>query len=69
MAYRRKGTRFRKKAGKTGRRLVKYGGKIITAGHAAKCVGKGFKGCSKTEITAVVEVVQRMAAAAKRRRS
>lgn len=48
--------------------LVKVGGKVVTVGHAAKCVGKGFKGCSATEIKAVVEVVRRMALAAKRRK-
>ena len=47
--------------------LVKLGGKVVTVGHAAKCVGKGFKGCSAKEITAVVEVVRRMAVAAKRK--
>lgn len=53
---------------KTTKGLVKFGGKVVTAGHAAKCIGKGFKGCSATEITAIVKVVTRMANAAKRKR-
>ena len=53
--------------GKRASGLVKVGGKVVTIGHAAKCVGKGFKGCSAKEITAVVEVVRRMAVAAKRK--
>lgn len=61
MARTRKAKRSR--AGK----LVRYGGKVVTLGHAAKCVGKGFKGCSAAEINAIVEVVQRLAKAAKRR--
>lgn len=48
--------------------LVKFGGKVVTLGHAAKCVGKGFKGCTASEINAILEVVRRTAAAAKRRR-
>lgn len=48
--------------------LVKHAGKVITAAHAAKCVGKGFKGCSNTEIAAIVKVIGRMASAAKRRK-
>jgi hypothetical protein len=48
-------------------KLVRYGGKVVTIGHAAKCVGKGFKGCTAAEINAIVEVVQRLAKAAKRR--
>lgn len=48
--------------------LVKFGGKVVTFGHAAKCVGKGFKGCTAAEINAVLTVVQRAAQAAKRRR-
>lgn len=51
-----------------GKALVKYGGKVVTFGHAAKCVGKGFKGCSAAEINAVLEVVRRAGAAAKRRK-
>jgi len=53
---------------KRGKKLVKYGGKVVTLGHAAKCVGKGFKGCSATEINAIVEVVRRTAQAAKRKK-
>lgn len=56
------------RAFRAGRGLVKHGGKVVTAGHAAKCVGKSFKGCSKREIAAVLEVIRRMATAAKRRR-
>lgn len=51
-----------------GKKLVKFGGKVVTLGHAAKCVGKGFKGCSAKEITAIVEVVRRTAQAAKRKK-
>ena len=54
-------------ARKSAKKLVKFGGKVVTFGHAAKCVGKGFKGCSATEINAVLEVVRRSAQAAKRR--
>lgn len=49
---------------KTG--LVKLGSEIVTAGHAAKCVAKKFRGCSKAEILATVEVVSRMGKAAMR---
>lgn len=60
---------YRARMKKAGGKLVRYGGRIVTAGHAAKCVAKGFKGCSNKEIVAVVRTVERMAAAAKRRRS
>ena len=60
---------YRRRMKKTGKGLVKYGGKVVTAGHAAKCIAKGFKGCSTREIMAIVRTVERMAAAAKRRRS
>ena len=60
------GTRKAKRS--RGRRLVKFGGKVVTLGHAAKCVGKGFKGCTASEINAIVEVVRRTAQAAKRRK-
>lgn len=48
--------------------LIKHAGKVITAAHAAKCVGKGFKGCTAAETKAVVEVVRRMAEAAMKKR-
>ena len=60
---------YRRKAKRTGSKLIKFGGKVMTIGHAAKCVGKGFRGCSNKEIVAVVRVVERVAAAAKRRNS
>lgn len=46
--------------------LVRLGGEIMTAGHAANCVRKKFKGCTNAEILATVKVVTRMAEAAKR---
>lgn len=49
---------------KTG--LVRLGKEIMTAGHAANCVRKKFKGCTNAEILATVEVVSRMAKAAQR---
>jgi len=49
--------------------LIKHAGKVVTAAHAASCVAKGFKGCSAAETTAVVKVIERMASAAKRRKS
>lgn len=58
---------YRKRVKRAGRSLIKFGGKVMTVGHAAKCVGKGFKGCSNKEIIAAVKVVERVAAAAKRR--
>lgn len=60
---------YRKTMARTGKGLIKHGGKVVTAGHAAKCVAKGFRGCSNKEIVAIVRTVERMAAAAKRRRS
>lgn len=60
------GTRKAKRS-RAGRKLVRYGGKVVTLGHAAKCLGKGFKGCSAAEINAVLEVARRAAQAAKRR--
>lgn len=58
---------YRRKAKNTAKKLVKYGGKVVTLGHAGHCISKGFKGCSKSEIAAVQEVVARVARAAKRR--
>jgi hypothetical protein len=60
---------WRRKVRSTSRGLVKHGGKVITAAHAASCVAKGFKGCSKAETKAVLEVIRRMGQAALRRRS
>lgn len=60
---------YRSKLKRAGKGLVKYGGRVVTAGHAAKCVAKGFKGCSNREIVAVVRTIERIAAAAKRRNS
>ena len=57
-----------RKRGSKRRALVKHGGKVITLTHAARCVAKGFKGCSAAETKAVVEVVRRAAMAANRRR-
>lgn len=54
---------------KGAKRLIRYGGKVVTLGHAGMCVAKGFKGCSKREISAIVKVVQRAAEAASRRKS
>lgn len=48
-------------------KLVKYGGKVVTAAQAATCVGKGFKGCTAAETRAVMKVVARMGEAALRR--
>ena len=59
---------YRRKAKNTAKKLVKYGGKVVTIGHAAHCVSKGFKGCSASEIAAIEEVVARVARAAKRRK-
>lgn len=47
--------------------LVKVGKDVMTAGHAANCIKKKFKGCTKAEILATVEVVARMGKAAQRR--
>lgn len=48
--------------------LIKHLGKVVTASQAASCVAKGFRGCSKAEIAAVMKVIQRMAKAARRKR-
>ena len=55
------------KKGAKRKKLIKHAGTVITTAHAAKCVAKGFRGCSAAETKAVVEVVRRMGTAAMRK--
>lgn len=53
---------------KTGSKLVKFGGKVMTVGHALSCARKGFAGCTKAEMAAVGKVLVRTIEAGKRKR-
>ena len=53
---------------KNARKLVKYGGRIMTVGHAVSCARKGFVGCSRAEMVAAGKVLSRTISAFRRRR-
>lgn len=43
------------------KKLIKFGGKVLTVGYAVKCASIGFRGCSPREKVAVKKVLSRLA--------